>query len=497
MAPPGAGAAPLDPRAASGPAPGPVPAPPGTATTPGGLGVPPGGPGGTFGPAGPLTVVPVVPGVPALPVPNPLTTVGDVAGGLFGGVSRDAAQLVLDGLTSWVQQGTVSLLGAVISGLDNSAEPRLDQGWALQHYRDMVGVAALFLVPLLLATAVTAIVRQDAAALGRAVGVHLPMAIVGTLAAVTTVQLSLQATDDLCRFITHHTGDDLAIVLGQLRTLFGAGAPGGGGFAVVLVCVLTCLAAFLLTIELVMRTAAVWVAVLFLPVALIGSVWPGTTRWTRRLIETLVVLVLSKFVVVAVISLAGAAVAAGATGGGLSALLSGTALLALAAAAPFALLRLVPIIEAGMIGHLEGVGRRSLSAGPVSPSMVANRLLAAARPDPTDPAAPSGVDGLGGPPALRGLAADGTQLAPSEGLAATVGLAAAGGPVAAGGAAPAGGGALVGAGSAGGAAVAGPSVAGPSAVAVVAGPSTAGGPARPGGAGPGRIGVDGGTGAEP
>ncbi|HWW54076.1 MAG TPA: hypothetical protein VNY84_09910, partial [Acidimicrobiales bacterium] len=107
--------------------------------------------------------------------------------------------------------------------------------------------------------------------------------------------------------------------------------------------------------ELLMRTAAVYVAVLFLPIVLAGLVWPATLRWARRLVELLAVLILSKFVIVAVLSLAASALADGVEHGGLAALLSGASLLLLAAFAPYTLLRLVPFVEAGAANHLEGV----------------------------------------------------------------------------------------------------------------------------------------------
>ncbi len=115
-----------------------------------------------------------------------------------------------------------------------------------------------------------------------------------------------------------------------------------------------------------MRAAAVYVAVLFLPLALASLAWPAVSHWCRRLVDTLVGLVLSKFVIVTVLSLAVSALAGGTNGqgkgGGFSAVLGGAALLFLAAAAPWALFRLLPFAEAAAISHLEGVGRRSVQS---------------------------------------------------------------------------------------------------------------------------------------
>ena len=83
-----------------------------------------------------------------------------------------------------------------------------------------------------------------------------------------------------------------------------------------LVALLVAVAAFVLWLELLIRAAAVYVAVLFLPLALATLVWPAVSHWCRRLVETLAALILSKFVIVATLSLAAGAVSSGTAGTG-------------------------------------------------------------------------------------------------------------------------------------------------------------------------------------
>jgi hypothetical protein len=109
------------------------------------------------------------------------------------------------------------------------------------------------------------------------------------------------------------------------------------------------------------------VVTLFFPLALASLVWPAISHWCRRLVETVAALVLSKFVIVAVLSLAVGAL--GTAGGSLSSELAGGALLLLAGFAPFTLLRLVPMVESGAAHQLEGVRHRvqhNVLAGPRS-----------------------------------------------------------------------------------------------------------------------------------
>ena len=117
--------------------------------------------------------------------------------------------------------------------------------------------------------------------------------------------------------------------------------------------------AFVLWLELAVRSAAIAAAALFLPLALAGFAWPATAHWARRLGETLAALVLSKLVIAAVLALAAGLLG---SSSGLAGVVEGIALLAVAAFAPFALLKLVPAIEAGAAAHLEGLGRRPVHA---------------------------------------------------------------------------------------------------------------------------------------
>ena len=92
------------------------------------------------------------------------------------------------------------------------------------------------------------------------------------------------------------------------------------------------------------RAAAVYVIVLMLPLAFAAFVWPARRVWAVRSVELLVALILSKFVIVAVLSLGGAAFSQS-VHHSVAGMLAGVALLALAGFAPWALLRLLPMTE--------------------------------------------------------------------------------------------------------------------------------------------------------
>jgi hypothetical protein len=116
----------------------------------------------------------------------------------------------------------------------------------------------------------------------------------------------------------------------------------------------------LIWLELALRSAAIELAVFFMPLALAGLVWPATAHWAKRLAEVLGALLLAKPVVVGALCLGANALTSAKAGA--SSVVTGSAILLLAAFAPVALLKLVPIAEASAIGHLQDVSRQPFRA---------------------------------------------------------------------------------------------------------------------------------------
>ena len=164
-------------------------------------------------------------------------------------------------------------------------------------------------------------------------------------------------------------------------------------------------------IELIVRAAAVTIATAVLPLVLASTLWPPAVAWARRLAEVLFALIVSKAVIVLVLTVALDAVA-NATAGPATAL-TGGALLLLASFMPYAVLRLVPLVEAAGIGHLESVRHRAASVATRAPRQAVALALAGAG----GAAAVPGVDRVGADPIgmLPGIDVDlvaGTALDP-------------------------------------------------------------------------------------
>jgi hypothetical protein len=318
-------------------------------------------------------------------------SIGSAVGSAVGSAIGFGANSVLDAMSSWVSDGAVWLLGQIGGVLSASTSIDLGAPWFRAHYATMAALAGVVIVPLLLLGVLQAVYRQSAAMLLRSALVNVPLAVLLTAVAVTLVQIGLAVTDSLCAAVSQGAGLDTGHFMGSVITALGPGqaanVDGAPSFVLCLGSIAVVVGAVMVWVELLLRAAAVYVAVLFLPLALASLAWPAIAHWSRRLVDTLVALVLSKLVIVAVLSLAAGALAGGTgstpsgatgAGGGFASVLGGAALLLLAAFAPWSLFRLLPFIEAGAVGHLEGLSQRARHQGAAPVRGLANVALRAA-----------------------------------------------------------------------------------------------------------------------
>jgi hypothetical protein len=336
--------------------------------------------------------------------PLPLAPLCDVAGGAASSVAGG----VLSAIVGWIVAGAKWLLDQIGGALSSSTSVDVGASWFHVHYAAMGAIAAVVAVPLLVLAAAQAVLHQSPALVARAALVQVPLAAVLSVVAVKVVSLSLEVTDSLSSAVSASTGEGISRALGAVAEALVSQAAGPNAappFVVGLGALVVVAGALVLWLELIVRAAAVYVAVLFLPLALATLVWPALSHWCRRLVETLAAIILSKFVVVAILSLAVGAVG---SGHGFATVLSGGALLLLASFTPFTLLRLVPLIEAGAALQLEGARhrvRQSWGSVPASAAAFALRQVRDRSGTPgrpgtgtsVDPGLPGGdLDGGGG-----------------------------------------------------------------------------------------------------
>jgi len=286
------------------------------------------------------------------PLPLPSSICG------VGGLASSIVSTFFSVLQGWYAAAAGWLLTMVGAILEHSTAPPVASGWFLAKQRTVLVAAAPVALLALIAATLRAAVTGSAAELGRLVAVRLPAAILLGAAGAALVAVALQATDDLCALLTAGDATSLSTSLHQLAgaVMASGGLPGAVG---VLSSGLVIMGALALWVELVVRSAAIVTATALLPLVFAAALWPPGAVWARRLVETLVALIVSKAGIVLVLSLALSSL----TGGqGVTDVVTGASLLFLAAAMPYVLLRLVPVFEGAAAAHLESVRQRGSAA---------------------------------------------------------------------------------------------------------------------------------------
>jgi hypothetical protein len=261
------------------------------------------------------------------------------------GAAGDLASAGLSAATGWILAGAHAALAETAHVIGTTTAPQLTSTWFSATYWRVAGLSALLTLPFLFAAATQALLRSDLTLLMRSALGYLPLAILGVAIAAPVTMLLLAATDEMCAIIGGSATGGGANFLATIT--FGSAATSvvtGDAFFAFAVGMITAMAAIMLAVEMLIRSAAVYIVVLLLPLAFASFVWPARRAWTIRAVELLVSLILSKFVVVAVLSLAGAAW--GSAGiPGVSRMLVAMSLVILSCFAPWVLVRLLPFTE--------------------------------------------------------------------------------------------------------------------------------------------------------
>jgi len=252
--------------------------------------------------------------------------------------------------THWLADSAASLLGGILTSADTSLHPDLRPGstFATELAR-MAGLAGAVALLFLLVTVGQALRRGEPGLVVEAVAVRLPLAFGATAALLFVTSTAMAAVDQATAYlIGDNVQSSAATFMNNLSSLYSASdfevSPG-----LVALCALgTILVGLLLYAEFAVRAALVYLTVLFLPLGLAASVWPGAAQVARRLLDVLITAILAKFVILATLWLAGGLFdqATGPDAGrSFGTFVIGVVVLLLAAGAPMVLLGLVSHAE--------------------------------------------------------------------------------------------------------------------------------------------------------
>jgi hypothetical protein len=360
------------------------------------------------------------------------------------GIGKD----VFNKVTAWIADGAVWLVGEVATLSEKTTSPSLRGKGFVKQYKLMTQIAVAMAALMVIFAVLDALGKGEAGQIARVLLINVPLAAIATSAAFVVAQILITTCDGMCAAIASSTGADAKVFFKGAITAIaavggtggaragaaaGGGAPGAAAGAVAVplfvgfvASVIVAFAAFFVWLELLMRDAAIYVTALFMPLAIGAAIWPRWNSALRRTCELLIVLIFSKFVIVAIIALAASLMAH--NEGSVQYVLAAAAMLLLACFSPFILFKLVPFAEGAVA---TATSRQSGTSAAVRTVEFANSSMMMQRLSRANWSAASAKEGEGGASAGGGPKGGATEGA-SGGSAAGAEGAAAGGAAAAG-----------------------------------------------------------------
>lgn len=291
-------------------------------------------------------------------------------GGKAADIAGDLAASALDSLAQGVAAGGAWMMRRTARLIERTTTPVLTDRWFRERYDEMRQVAVLFAVLAFLAGVIGALVARDGSAMLRTVGIRLPIAFGLTAALGVVTQMSVEIADNLTSVLAADVIADVTAVMrsGAKGMVVMSGAGGAVPAIITLVVALAAIAtAFVLWLELLLRDAGIYVVVFLAPIVAAAMIWERCVPLLTRTLWTLFALILSKPLIVALMSLASSGLADGITESGLAVVLPVLVLMLLACLAPWALLALVPLLE----GAATHQSRRALTGMGMTAATVA------------------------------------------------------------------------------------------------------------------------------
>jgi hypothetical protein len=298
---------------------------------------------------------------------NPGQAVTSAVAGAAQNVVSTAGDSALRSFTAAVASAGKWFLEKVGGLIQGTTSPDVvNADWFASQYRVMLALAVVISLPILLVSVAQSIVRADGMQAIRSAFVFLPLAAILSAIGPALTQMLINISDWMSAALGSNASADAQKFMtdaGTALASLGAGTvnPAAPVFGVLLGALIVTLGALSIWLELLLRAAAIYISVLFLPLALAAMIWPAGWRWCRRLIEFLIAIIFAKVFIVAIINLAAAGLARGGLGDKFEGVLAGGALLLMAAFTPIALLKLIPLAEAAVVtaGHQRAALRQA------------------------------------------------------------------------------------------------------------------------------------------
>ena len=311
----------------------------------------------------------------AISFPNPVGWVVDKVKGFAGDVATEGFELVIGGLTAWVIDAVVWVVGGVFNFFLDATDPNVQADWFVASdgpYGTTAAIGATLLVGFVLAGITQGALNGDVGGMLRQIGLQLPVSVIGMVGIVTFVQALVRLTDALSSGVLDRFGHNVAefsTVISSLAVLTGGPAS---AFVVFLLGLLAVIAGIILVAELVIRSALVYIVVALAPLVFAAQLWPALRGIGRKLLELVVALIVSKLVMAVALAVAASAMVGVGSGGEVTALpapetvaedpggsvtqavgilLAAVAAFGVAAFSPLLIAKLMPLTEAALVAQ--------------------------------------------------------------------------------------------------------------------------------------------------
>lgn len=305
--------------------------------------------------------------------PNPVGWGIDKVKGFVGGAAAQGFEMIIGGLTAWMLDAVVWVVGGVFNFFLDATDPNVQADWFLRGtgpYATTVGIGAVLLVGFVLIGITQGVLAGDIAGMLRRVAFELPMAVLGMVGLVTVTQALIALTDQLSKGLLDHFGTDVERFVSTVASLSSLTGGVATAFVVFLLGLISVLAGIVLVAELVVRASLIYIVVALAPLVFAAQLWPAVRGAGRKLLELLVALIVSKLVVAVALAVAAAAAVGAGSGGEVTALappemmaedpggsvtqavgilLAATAAFGVAAFSPLLVARLLPLTEAAVV----------------------------------------------------------------------------------------------------------------------------------------------------
>ena len=186
--------------------------------------------------------------------PNPIGWTVDKVKGFVGDAASEGFEAIIGGLTAWVIDAVVWVVGGVFNFFVDSTDPNVQADWFTTGdgpYATTTAIGATLLVGFTLVGITQGAIAGDVGGMLRRMALDLPLAVLGMVGLVTITQTLIRLTDALSGGVLDNFTDDVndfTTVITSLSALSGGTAT---AFVIFVLGLVTVIAGIIISIVII------------------------------------------------------------------------------------------------------------------------------------------------------------------------------------------------------------------------------------------------------